>query len=197
MRIVGGALSGRALPGKPPEGTRPTADRVREAIASALHARGLFAGAHVLDLYAGTGALGFEALSWGAAQLIAVDDNPDALRCVQQNAKALGLPSVTTLKLDLAGRNAAERIARECTNPVTLVLADPPYAEVAALPPLLDALAKLGVLDTAAAIVIEHARKTALPVPTGFTETSRYTYGDTAVLLAAWAGTTESTNETG
>ena len=112
MRIVGGAFAGRTLPGKAPEGTRPTADRVREAIASALQARGLLEGAVVLDLYAGTGALGLEALSWGAKRLIAIDSSPAALRCIRMNAEALGItPQVATVKLEL-GRGAADEIGR-------------------------------------------------------------------------------------
>ncbi len=192
MRIVGGAFSGRTLPGKPPEGTRPTSDRVREAIASALNARGLMRDAHVLELYAGTGALGLETISWGAERLVAVDENPDALRCVRMNADALGLGlEVATLKLNLGPRNAqkaAERIAKACTALVSLVLADPPYAEIAALSPLLEALAQRGVLAPQAAVVIEHARKTVVAPPAGFIEVTRYGYGDTAVLLAEWPG---------
>lgn len=191
MRIVGGALSGRTLPGKPPEGTRPTADRVREAIASALEARGLMKGAVVLDLYAGTGALGFEVLSWGGAQLVAIDASPAALRCIRTNADALGLSAqVSAVKLELgrgSPREQAERIARACSEPITLVLADPPYAEAAALVPVLAALAapELSALAPTAALLVEHAHKTPLPVPDGFVEITRYRYGDTGVLLAA------------
>jgi len=192
MRIVGGAFAGRTLPGKPPEGTRPTADRVREAIASALQARGLFEDAVVLDLYAGTGALGLEALSWGARRLIAIDSSPAALRCVRTNADALGIGAqVSTVKLEL-GRGAAPeqvaRLARVCDEPVTLLLADPPYAQIDALTPVLEALAAQvsdgpAVLAPSAAILVEHAHKTAFPVPAGFLEIARYRYGDTAVLL--------------
>jgi 16S rRNA (guanine966-N2)-methyltransferase len=190
MRIVGGAFAGRTLPGKPPEGTRPTADRVREAIASALQARGLLEGAVVLDLYAGTGALGLEALSWGAKRLIAIDSSPAALRCIRMNAQALGIePQVATVKLELGRGAAAEQVAhlaRVCDEPATLLLADPPYAQIGALTPVLEALAEgtSAVLAPSAAILVEHAHKTALPIPAGFLEIARYRYGDTAVLLA-------------
>jgi 16S rRNA (guanine966-N2)-methyltransferase len=192
MRIVGGALSGRTLPGKPPEGTRPTADRVREAIASALQARGLFEGAVVLDLFAGTGALGLEALSWGAKRLIAIDSSPAALRCVRENADALGLSSqVSTVKLELGRGALAEqlvRLARACDEPATLLLADPPYAQIGLLAPLLEALAGQlleapQILAEGAAILVEHAHKTSFDAPGGFVEIARYRYGDTAVLL--------------
>jgi len=193
MRIVGGAFAGRLLPGKPPEGTRPTADRVREAVASAMQARGLLEGAVVLDLFAGTGALGLEALSWGAEHLYAIDSSTAALRCIRMNADALGVSEqVSTRKVELgrgSAREQAEQIARLCARPVTLLLADPPYAQLAALTPVLEALADgaSSVLDPAAALLVEHAHKTPLPVPAGFIELARYRYGDTAVLLAARA----------
>jgi 16S rRNA (guanine966-N2)-methyltransferase len=189
MRIVGGALSGRTLPGKPPDGTRPTSDRVREAIASALQARGLLEGAVVLDLYAGTGALGLEALSWGARRLIAIDSSPAALRCMRDNTEALGLgPHVTAVKLELgrgSPRERAERIARLCDEPVTLIFADPPYADSAALTPVLEALAarEPAVLAAGAGLLVEHAQKTAWIAPDGFVEIARYRYGDTGVFL--------------
>jgi len=189
MRIVGGALSGRTLPGKPPEGTRPTSDRTREAIASALQARGLLEGAVVLDLYAGTGALGLEALSWGARRLIAVDNAPAALRCIRDNAEALGLRAqVSAVKLDL-GRGSpaerAERIATLCDEPITLLLADPPYADTAGLTPVLEALAarEPQIIAAGAGVLVEHAHKTPWATPYGFVEVARYRYGDTGVFL--------------
>lgn len=189
MRIVGGALSGRTLPGKPPEGTRPTSDRVREAIASALQARGLLEGAVVLDLYAGTGALGLEALSWGARRLIALDHSPASLRCLRENSEALGLSArVTAAKVELGRGSAserAERIARLCDEPITLLFADPPYADAASLPPVLDALAARSpaVLAADAGILVEHAQKAPWPAPDAFVELARYRYGDTGVFL--------------
>ena len=79
MRIVGGRLSGRRFGATKGRGTRPTSDRVREALASALDARAAFDQASVLDLFAGTGALSFEALSRGAAEAVLVDRDPEAL----------------------------------------------------------------------------------------------------------------------
>jgi 16S rRNA (guanine(966)-N(2))-methyltransferase RsmD len=189
MRIVGGALSGRTLPGKPPEGTRPTSDRVREAIASALQARGLLEGAVVLDLYAGTGALGLEALSWGARRLIALDSSPAALRCIRDNAEALGVsPQVIAAKLELGRGSAGERagrIARLCDEPITLLFADPPYADSAGLTPVLEALAarEPEVIAPGAGLLVEHAHKTPWTAPDGFVELARYRYGDTGVFL--------------
>lgn len=191
MRIIGGALAGRTLPGKPPDGTRPTADRVREAIASALQARGLFEDATVVDLYAGTGALGLEALSWGARRLVAIDASAAALRCIRVNAEALALTAqISALRLELGRgsvRDQAARIVKAAGEPITLLLADPPYAEISALTPVLEALVELGpsALAPFAGLLVEHAHKSAYPVPAGFVELARYRYGDTGVLLAA------------
>ena len=166
---------------------------MREAIASALDARGLWQDADVLDLYAGTGALGLEALSRGARRVLAIDSSSAALACVRTNVRALELQARhETHKLELSARDpekAARRIAAlyaargDGGAGFTLVLADPPYADAAALPALIAALAGACLAEGAAAL-LEHARKTPLPVPPGFAELARYQYGDTAVLLA-------------
>ena len=86
MRIVGGRLSGRRFGAPGGRGTRPTSDRAREALGSALESRGAFDDAHVLDLFAGTGALGFEALSRGASDAVMVDCDPRVVRQIKQSA---------------------------------------------------------------------------------------------------------------
>src|SRR5690242_16026950 len=91
MRIVGGTLRGRRLESPRGAGTRPTSERVREALASALDARGALQGAVVLDVFAGTGALGLEALSRGADTLVAIDADRAALACIRRNVAALEL----------------------------------------------------------------------------------------------------------
>jgi len=91
MRIIGGRLSGRRFGAPSGRGTRPTSDRAREALASALESRGAFKGARVIDLFAGTGAFSFEALSRGASEAVAVDLDPRAIRQLTQSAKELGL----------------------------------------------------------------------------------------------------------
>jgi 16S rRNA (guanine966-N2)-methyltransferase len=186
MRIIGGAMRGQRLVGRPAKATRPTGDRVREAIASALHARGLLAGASVLDLFAGTGALGLEALSWGAETLVAVDDDKRAVACVQQNARALGLTArVRALELDLlrpAGKVAAA-LERVEGAPFTLVFADPPYTLVQSAVELLPQLLSRRLLAPSAAIVVEHARKQPPARPACFAELAAYRYGDTAIAL--------------
>jgi 16S rRNA (guanine966-N2)-methyltransferase len=186
MRIVGGALRGQRLVGKPARATRPTGDRVREAIASALHARGLMAGASVLDLFAGTGALGLEALSWGAEQLVAVDEDKRAVACVQQNARALGLTArVRAIELDLLGPVArvAAAVQRTGSAPFTLVFADPPYTLVQSAATLLQQLHSRGLLAPSSAIVLEHAHRQPPERPACFAELAAYRYGDTAIAL--------------
>ena len=186
MRIVGGAMRGQRLVGKPAKATRPTGDRVREAIASALYSRGLIAGASVLDLFAGTGALGFEALSWGASKLVAVDEDRKAVACVQQNARALGLTErVRAIELDLLGSSAKVVAALQRTGsaPFTLVFADPPYTLVQSAAELLQQLAAQRLLAPAAAIVVEHAHRQPPARPACFAELAAYRYGDTAIAL--------------
>ncbi len=186
MRIIGGALRGRQLDAKAAPTTRPTSDRVREAIASALHARGLLSGGRVLDLFAGTGALGLEALSWGATVVLAVDSSRKAVACVSANARALGVaPQVRTLELDLVASpdKAAAAIGRTRLAPFTLVFADPPYTLVQSAVDLLTAVAKHGLLAPRAAIVVEHASKSPPERPACFAELATYRYGDTGVVL--------------
>lgn len=186
MRIIGGELRGRRLQSALGPATRPTSDRVREAIASALDARSAFTGAHVLDAFAGTAALGLEAISRGAARLLAVDDDRKAAQCARENVKALGVADrARVLELDLLG--ALDRVAGTLEQsgiaPFTLVFADPPY-ELAqeAVQRLAELLAR-GVFAPQALFVIEHAARAIPERPAGFVETSTYRYGDTGVLL--------------
>lgn len=193
LRIVGGALSGRRFGGKVGAGTRPTSDRVREAIASAIEARGGFEETRVLDLFAGTGALAFEALSRGATRAVLVDDDASMLREIGSSAAALGLASQTkAVSIDLrAPQRAAERLASLSEGPFDRVLLDPPYKDVDRVPPLLDALAAAGQIADGALIVVEHGTKTPMELGSPFEVVSRYRYGDTAVLLARWEHATE------
>ncbi len=107
MRIVGGRFSGRRFGAPSGKGTRPTSDRVREALGSALQSRHAFDGAHVLDLFAGTGALSFEALSRGAAEALLIDRDLQAIQEIQRSAHALGVEDqARALKIDLGGNPA-------------------------------------------------------------------------------------------
>ena len=155
---------------------------MREGIASALDARGLFAGARVLDLFAGSGALGFEALSRGAASLVAVDSNAQAVRSIVANAKAFGVSDrVAVMKLDLLARGgtAAKRIG----GAFTLAFIDAPYARMAVVPDLIAALAAHDVFAPGAIVVAEHPASGAPAWPARVAVFGTYRYGDTGVTL--------------
>jgi 16S rRNA (guanine966-N2)-methyltransferase len=187
MRIVGGRLGGRRL--KPPPGnvTRPTADRVREALASALEARDAIAGRRTLDLYAGTGALGFEMLSRGAAGVVFVESDARVAAANTQSARELGVADeVEVLRGDLD--RPATRAAVIERGPFGLVLADPPYRDVARAVTNLVALSEAGLLADDAVLLLEHPGKGTLAWPDAFRVTSNYRYGDTAVTLFVRGG---------
>lgn len=122
MRIIAGQLRGRPLLAPPGSATRPTADRVREALFSMLASRlGTFEDLRVADLFAGSGALGFEALSRGAAEAVFVETDAKAQAAIKANAAKLGL----TDKVRVLGGSA---LALPRSDPFDLILADPPYA---------------------------------------------------------------------
>ncbi|MEZ0366712.1 16S rRNA (guanine(966)-N(2))-methyltransferase RsmD [Mycobacterium sp. pUA109] len=125
-RIVGGVAGGRRI-AVPPRGTRPTTDRVREALFNVLTARLDLTGMAVLDLYAGSGALGLEALSRGAASALFVESNQRAAAVLARNIADLGLPGATLRRAPVAAVLAARP-----ASPVDLVFADPPYEVPAA-----------------------------------------------------------------
>ncbi|MGH9227634.1 MAG: 16S rRNA (guanine(966)-N(2))-methyltransferase RsmD [Acidimicrobiales bacterium] len=162
MRVVGGSARGRTLVAPPGGRTRPTSDRVREAIFNALRSRGAVEGAHVLDLFAGSGALGVEALSQGAARATFVDSDRTARQAVRRNLEACGLLDRATV---VAG--PAERfLARLGAARFDLAFCDPPYA-FADWDRLLAAL-------PADLVVIESAGPVAVPVGRELVRESRY-----------------------
>jgi 16S rRNA (guanine966-N2)-methyltransferase len=190
LRIVGGRLSGRRFAGPKDTDARPTAERVREALGSILEARGAIEGATVLDLYAGTGALGFEMLSRGAASAVLVDRR-SSTRAIRQNADTLGL-DVRVIELDLTRRAEVRKRLGEL-GPFSLVLADPPYRDAASAATLLAALARDGVFSAGAFVVLEHAARDA-PFDeaeagqAGLAIAGRYRYGDTALAVFSYDG---------
>lgn len=182
MRIVGGRLGGRRLKGPPGNVTRPTAERVREALASALTARDAIEGRRVLDLFAGTGALGFEMLSRGAEHVTFVEKDARVAAALRESAQELGVTDeVIIIRDDVKRASAQAAILRHA--PFGLVLADPPYRDV---PRAIDALTKLcatGLLADDAVLLLEHASKGTLALPAEFQVLSSYRYGDTTVTL--------------
>jgi 16S rRNA (guanine966-N2)-methyltransferase len=177
VRIVAGVAGGRRL-AVPPRGTRPTSDRVREAIFSAVQARRDLEGTRVLDLYAGSGALGLEALSRGAAHVRFVESDRRAVAVLRRNIEALGLrgAEVTTADVPAALRG-------DPGQPYDVVLADPPYAlDDGALGGVLGALVGGRWLAPGALVVVERAGRALAPAwPEGVVALTDRRYGDTSV----------------
>jgi 16S rRNA (guanine966-N2)-methyltransferase len=173
MRVIAGRLGGRRLVAPRGLATRPTSDRVREALFSVL---GDLSGAVVLDLYAGTGALGIEALSRGAARATFVESARPALSALRDNLAALDLQGCTEVVSQPVSRAAAG-----LSGPFDLVFADPPYAAVDEVPA---AIAAMGTaLTPAARVVVEHAARSPAPAICGLSARPTRTYGDTAVTV--------------
>ncbi len=179
---MAGTAGGRRLK-VPPKGTRPTSERVREALFNALETAGELAGAHVLDLYAGSGALGLEALSRGAADALFVEADRRVVEVLRGNVAALGLGGTVR-----AGQ-VETVVAAPAPRPYDLVLADPPYAvDAAALGKVLASLATGGWLGESALVVVERAARDGEPDwPAGFEPSRAKKYGDTAVFWAEFA----------
>ncbi|MEO0321617.1 MAG: 16S rRNA (guanine(966)-N(2))-methyltransferase RsmD [Myxococcota bacterium] len=179
-RIVGGALGGRRFAAPPGKGTRPTSERVREALASALASRGAFRG-RVLDLYAGSGALALEALSRGADEAVLVERDRRVVRQLRTTLQELGLEArAQVLGLDLRARAAVTRVVP--LGPFDLVFADPPYALAGELPALLSAL-EVG-LAPGAIVVVEHGPDvTPGPWPPFLALEGAYRYGSTSLAM--------------
>jgi 16S rRNA (guanine966-N2)-methyltransferase len=173
MRVIAGRLGGRRLVAPRGLATRPTTDRVREALFSAL---GPIGGALVLDLYAGTGALGIEAISRGAARAVFVESARPALAARRENLAALDLGAVT--------RVVAQPVAKALPSgegPFDLVFADPPYAALAEIPPLFSSLRP--ALAEGARVVVEHSSRDAAPALEGLAPRPTRLYGDTAITV--------------
>lgn len=165
----------------PPRGTRPTTDRVREAVFSRLEHLGAVADAQVLDLFAGSGALGLEAASRGAARVVLVDSARSAVEVARRNIRDLGLSGVEVRQAQ------AERFVLDPpTRPWDLVFLDPPYDLAdAAMTRILTALAAPGVVSPGATVVVERSARTIFPGwPTGWSAAPVKRYGETAVYLA-------------
>ena len=180
MRIVGGRLGGRVLRAPASRTIRPTSERLRESIFDILAHRypDLLEGARVVDLFAGSGALGFEALSRGASFTLFVDDGAEARALLRGNVEAFGLGGVTRLwRADAAKLGKAPAGA-----PFTLAFLDPPYGKGFA-GPALAALAAGRWLAEGALCVVEEAAKAEVAAPAGYDVEDERTYGDTKVMF--------------
>jgi 16S rRNA (guanine966-N2)-methyltransferase len=173
-RIVAGVAGGRRL-AVPPKGTRPTSDRVREALFSAVQSAVDLDGARVLDLYAGSGALGLEALSRGAASAVFVESAPGALAVLRKNIAAVGLPGVVR-----AGK-VATVLAAGSPEVFDLVLADPPYV-VEDLGAELSSLVSGGWVGPGSLVIVERSRRASeLAGPSPFSPMKVRHYGETSL----------------
>ena len=177
MRVIGGVARGRRL--KSPRGgaTRPTSDLIRGAVFDMLEALGADL-SRVLDVYAGTGALGIEALSRGAGWCDFVERDFRSCRIVEENLALTGLGGRAKVH-----RGPVDKVLGRLAGPYTLVLADPPYADEAA-PRVLEALASSGKLAPQGVLVLEHSRRRAVPErlgPLALQQTRRH--GDTCVSI--------------
>jgi 16S rRNA (guanine966-N2)-methyltransferase len=184
MRVVGGRLRGRTLAGPKSSGIRPTADRLRESLFNILvHAYDdPITGTRVLDLFAGTGALGIEALSRGASFTLFVDDGAQARALLRENVTALGLGGVTRI----FRRDATKLGAAHPVEPFSLAFIDPPYGQALAEAALVSARDG-GWLAPEALIVVEEAGKAGFAPPPGFSELERRAYDDTEFVLCRFS----------
>lgn len=180
MRVVAGKLRGRTLQGPKSDAIRPTADRLRESIFNVLvHAYGdPISGARVLDLFAGTGALGIEALSRGARFALFVEDSAEGRAILRANVEALALGAITRI----FRRDATKLGDAHPVEPFSLVFCDPPYGKGLAEKALASARDG-GWLVPGAIVVVEEAVKSKFVVPEGFEGLERRAYDDTEFVI--------------
>jgi 16S rRNA (guanine966-N2)-methyltransferase len=185
MRIVGGSLRGRPIVAPQHEGVRPTSDRVREAVFNIL-AHGIadftLEGARVADLFAGTGAMGLEALSRGASFCLFVDDSAESRALIRRNIETFGLTGTTKIfRRDATDLGDAGRGA-----PYNLAFLDPPYG-LGYADKALTALAVGGWLSPGAVVLVEERASTVLAPPAAYQTLDQRSYGDTQVLFLRYA----------
>jgi 16S rRNA (guanine966-N2)-methyltransferase len=180
MRVVGGRLRGRALAAPKSKAVRPTADRLRESLFNILmHAHGdPVTGARVLDLFAGTGALGIEAVSRAAAFALFVDQGVEARALIRANVESLGLGGVTRI----FRRDATKLGEAHPLPPFSLVFLDPPYGQGLAEQALTSARAGAWLAGDAL-LVVEETTDARFTAPEGFVELDRRAYDDSELIF--------------
>ena len=184
VRVIAGSARGRRLVVPSGPDVRPTKDMVREAVFSALASRGALVVDAVLDLYAGSGALGIEALSRGAAGALFVEADAAAAAVITQNLETIGFAGRGTVVRSDVGRFLAAPPPRAA--PFDLVFADPPYAtDDAELGAVLGALLAPGLLAPDATVVVERPAGAVVTAPDELPATWERTFGDTLVVFLA------------
>ena len=194
-RVIAGQAGGRRLAVPPGTTTRPTSDRAREGLfASLLSELGSFGGRRVLDLFAGSGAIGLEALSRGAERVLLVESDPRAAAVIKANITAVALPGATV---------ATDRVERLLTHPpdnagrYDLVIADPPYALAEAAVTRVLTLLEGGWLADGALVVIERATRSGpLDWPPGYLPSKSRRYGE-ATFWYGWHGSEAGSRQSG
>ncbi|PQD98732.1 16S rRNA (guanine(966)-N(2))-methyltransferase RsmD [Mycobacterium sp. EPG1] len=184
-RIVAGSFGGRRITvpqQKSGRGTRPTTDRVREALFNLLAARIDFTGISVVDLFAGSGALGLEALSRGARSVLFVESDPRAVATIERNVAELGARGATVRR-----GSVATVLAGGASRPVDLVLADPPYeVDSAQIAELIDTLGAAGWTTAGTVAVVERpASAPEIAWPDTWSAWKPRRYGDTRLEMAS------------
>ena len=176
MRVITGKARGVVL--KTPDGmlTRPTADRVKEALFSIIQFE--IPGAHVLDLFGGTGQLGIEALSRGAASAVFVDAREDACKLIRENLKRTGMEGQGKVV-----RSDYLQYLRACKEKFEIIILDPPYAEVF-LENAIKSITEIDILQSGGIIIAERPLGKELPWEfAGYTRSKDYKYGKTVLTL--------------
>jgi 16S rRNA (guanine966-N2)-methyltransferase len=174
VRVIAGTARGIQLTAPHDLGTRPITDRVKETLFGILGERVL--DARVLDLYAGSGAVGIEALSRGAARATFVERRRAALTAISENLRRAGLAEAADVRAQDVGRYLASAVAKD--DRFDLVVLDPPYEERAILPPLEGVVALLAPLAT---VVVKHFWRTSVPVPDGLRMWRDRRFGETTL----------------
>ncbi|UVI32454.1 16S rRNA (guanine(966)-N(2))-methyltransferase RsmD [Paenibacillus spongiae] len=179
MRVIAGTAKGRALKPVPGMNTRPTTDKVKEAIFSMIGP--YFDGGRALDLFAGTGGLGIEALSRGIGHAVFVDLERQSIEVIKRNVEAARVAERAEIYRNEAGR--ALKVLEKRGTAFSLVFLDPPY-KMKDMDAFMQELAERGLLEAGGTVVIEHDAEHVYPVTAGaFEQTKHALYGDTAVSI--------------
>jgi 16S rRNA (guanine966-N2)-methyltransferase len=190
MRVISGTYKGRTLKSVRDPRLRPAAEHVRESIFNILQNRLSLRGAHVLDLFAGSGSLGFEALSRGAARVVFVDEWRGATKIIEENSRLLHCDDrCEIIKADV------HRFLRHAEGQYDLVFVDPPY-RLEGAPDIPHKIFEMGLLSPAGLIIMEHATRTRIQSDGSLSLVSERTFGSTKVSFFSFISTKSTESPT-
>jgi 16S rRNA (guanine(966)-N(2))-methyltransferase RsmD len=182
MRVIAGQFRSRQLKALKGLALRPTSDRLRETVFNVMAP--LIVGARFLDIFAGTGAIGIEALSRGAAEAVFIESHSPAAALIKQNLISLGIRTgVSVLAMDAV--RGLEKLAAKPNTGFDLAYIDPPYADADQYAKVLEAVAKSPLFHGESRIAVEHRRSFELPAVAGLTIVRRLEQGDAALTFLA------------